>query len=223
SDLPIPADYDGDSKTDIAVFRQADNAWYYLASANNSFNMTSVDGDSSTNDMVLIMANKLAGNTPITSDKDSDWHLFYAGLLKLCTILAKKIVEDGEGASKLIEVVVTGAKSDKQAKAVAKSVISSSLVKTAIFGNDANWGRIACAVGYADSQINPAKLKIALGDLVLFAAGVPSPFSEEEAYQILQQKEIKINIDLGLGAVTATAWGCDLSYDYVKINAAYRT
>ena len=190
---------------------------------NESFNMISVDGDTSTNDMVLIMANKMAKNKPIKSLDSVDGKLFYEALLHLSIILSKKIAQDGEGATKLIEVVVSGAKSDKQAKKVAKAVVSSSLVKAAIFGNDANWGRIACAVGYADNQVKANKLKISLENLMLFTDGVSLPFSEEEALQLLKQKNIAIHIDLGLGNAKSTSWGCDLSYDYIKINAAYRT
>ncbi|MFN8770563.1 MAG: bifunctional glutamate N-acetyltransferase/amino-acid acetyltransferase ArgJ [Neisseriaceae bacterium] len=190
---------------------------------NQSFNMISVDGDSSTNDMVLVMANKMAKNTPIKSLNSEDGKIFYAGLVELMILLAKKIAQDGEGATKLIEVTVIGAKSPKQAKNVAKSVVSSTLVKAAIFGNDANWGRIACAVGYADNQINPNKMQISLGNLKLFANGLPLAFSEEDALNLLQQKTVNINIDLCLGNSHSMAWGCDLSYDYVKINAAYRT
>jgi glutamate N-acetyltransferase/amino-acid N-acetyltransferase len=190
---------------------------------NNSFNMISVDGDSSTNDMVLVMANKCAANKPIEDINHPDWQLFYEGLLCLCISLSKQIATDGEGATTLIAVNVCGAKSDKQAKLVAKSVVSSSLVKAAVFGNDANWGRIACAAGYANAAINPNKLNISLEKLMLFKHGVPLEFSEEEALKLLQNKEVNINLDLGLGEHSSTAWGCDLTYDYVKINAAYRT
>lgn len=190
---------------------------------NNSFNMISVDGDSSTNDMVLVMANKYAANVPIEDINHPDWQLFYEGLLCLCISLSKQIATDGEGATTLIAVNVSGAKSDKQAKLVAKSVVSSSLVKAAVFGNDANWGRIACAAGYANAAINPNKLNISLEELMLFKHGVPLEFSEDEALKLLQNKEVNINLDLGLGKYSSTAWGCDLTYDYVKINAAYRT
>mgnify|MGYP000470449800 FL=1 len=190
---------------------------------NNSFNMISVDGDSSTNDMVLVMANKYAANVPIEDINHPDWQLFYEGLLCLCISLSKQIATDGEGATTLIAVNVSGAKSDKQAKLVAKSVVSSSLVKAAVFGNDANWGRIACAAGYANAAINPNKLNISLEELMLFKHGVPLEFSEDEALKLLQNKEVNINLDLGLGEYSSTAWGCDLTYDYVKINAAYRT
>lgn len=190
---------------------------------NNSFNMISVDGDSSTNDMVLVMANGCAGNSPIDDLGSVDGQIFYAALLAVCTNLAKQIAHDGEGASKLITVNVAGAKTDKQAKLVAKAVISSSLVKAAMFGNDANWGRIACAVGYSNAGIQQNKLQIALEDLLLFEKGMPLTFNEEIALQLLQKTEVIINIDLGLGLEKSTAWGCDLTYDYVKINAAYRT
>lgn len=190
---------------------------------NNSFNMISVDGDSSTNDMVLVMANGYAGNSLIEDVNSTDGQIFYGALLALCTNLAKQIAQDGEGASKLITVNVSNAKTDKQAKLVAKAVISSSLVKSAMFGNDANWGRIACAVGYSNAGIKPNKLQIAIDNLVLFDKGMPILFSEELALQLLQQTEVIINISLGLGIKKSTAWGCDLTYDYVKINAAYRT
>jgi glutamate N-acetyltransferase/amino-acid N-acetyltransferase len=190
---------------------------------NKSFNMISVDGDTSTNDMVVIMANKMADNNPITSLDSPDGKIFYNALEQLSIILAKKIVEDGEGATKVIEVAVAGATNEEQAQIVAKSVIGSSLVKTAIFGNDANWGRIACAVGYADKDVDSNKLKIWLSDLALFANGVPLPFSEEIALELLKEKNVYINIDLGLGNSQALAWGCDMSYDYIKINASYRS
>ena len=189
----------------------------------NSFNMISVDGDSSTNDMVLVMANKQAHNATINTCSHPDWQLFYAGLLEVCTNLAKQIARDGEGATKLITVNVVGSTTEKQAKLVAKSVVSSSLVKAAIFGNDANWGRIACAIGCAGTNINPNKIDIGINGLKVFAHGMPLAFSEETALKLLQQKEVVIDINLGLGVVAGTAWGCDLSYDYVKINAAYRT
>lgn len=190
---------------------------------NNSFNMISVDGDTSTNDMAYIMANGLAKNTLIKTIKSGDGKLFYDGLVQVCIDLAKQIARDGEGATKLIAANVRGARNDKQAKVVAKSVISSSLVKAAIFGNDANWGRIAAAIGYSGSNVNPNKIDIAINGLEVFARGMPLKFSETKALEVLQQKDIAIDINLGLGKFASTAWGCDLSYDYVKINAAYRT
>jgi glutamate N-acetyltransferase/amino-acid N-acetyltransferase len=208
--------------SDVAIAPLALQAALRVAT-NNSFNMISVDGDSSTNDMVLLLANGLAGNQLIDSTSHPLWPKFLQALQTLCIELAKQIAADGEGATKLLETQVTGALNDKQARAVAKEVISSNLVKAAMFGNDANWGRIACAIGNSGTKINPQVLSIHLGSLCLFQNGVPLEFDEAEALSILQRPTVTIYIDLGLGAFTATAWGCDLSYDYVKINAAYRT
>lgn len=208
--------------TDINIDPQLLQKSLTLA-VNDSFNMISVDGDSSTNDMVLVMANGCAGNPQITSREDADWALFYNGLMTVCRSLAKQIVKDGEGAGKLITVNVDGAKTAKAAKTIAKSVISSTLLKAAMFGNDANWGRIACAVGYSGANIYLEKMVIKLENLVLFNKGLPLDFDEELAYRLLDQAEVEINIELGMGDKSATAWGCDLTYDYVKINAAYRT
>ncbi|AUR51272.1 bifunctional glutamate N-acetyltransferase/amino-acid acetyltransferase ArgJ [Aquella oligotrophica] len=208
--------------TDALITAEALQAALSLATE-NSFNMISVDGDSSTNDMLVAMANGLAKNNPIDNLQSIDGQIFYHALLELCINLAKQIAKDGEGASKLITVNVSGAKTSKQAKSVAKAVVSSSLVKAAVFGNDANWGRIACAVGYSDTQVKADKLEIAIENLLLFSAGVPLDFCEDTATKLLKQAEVKINIDLGLGKEKSTSWGCDLTYDYVKINAAYRT
>ncbi len=208
--------------TDISIDPQLLQKSLTMA-VNDSFNMISVDGDSSTNDMVLIMANGCAGNNQISSQDDPDWTLFYNGLITVCRSLAKQVAKDGEGAGKLITVNVSGAKTLKAAKIIAKSVISSSLLKAAIFGNDANWGRIACAVGYSGADIHLEKLVIKLENLTLFCNGLPVDFDEELAYSLLDKPEVEINIDLGMGDTSATAWGCDLTYDYVKINAAYRT
>ncbi len=208
--------------TDVMISHKALQSALNLATG-NSFNMISVDGDSSTNDMALVMANGYAKNTIIDDLNSPDGQIFYNALLELCINLARQIAKDGEGASKLITVNVFGAKTTKQAKQVAKSVASSLLVKAAVFGNDANWGRIACAVGYSDTLIKPDKLKISLENLLLFSDGVPLNFCENAATELLKQSEVKINIDLGLGTENGTSWGCDLTYDYVKINAAYRT
>ena len=189
----------------------------------NSFNMISVDGDSSTNDMVIVLANKLAGNKAIVDINSQDYKIFYSSLLEVCTNLAKQIVMDGEGATKTFEVNVIGAKNEKQAKIIARTISASSLVKAALFGDDANWGRIACAVGYSQTSANVNKMQIALDDYILFSDGLPIKFDEEIAKTKLCQKLVKVNVDLKLGHYTATAWGCDLSYDYVKINAEYFT
>lgn len=187
-----------------------------------SFNMISVDGDTSTNDMVVILANGLAGNPKITMESE---HLqeFERAITDICTILAKKIAQDGEGATKLIEVEVTGALSLEDARKGARAICSSNLVKTAIFGEDANWGRIVTALGYSGAQVDPLKVDVYLGDLLVAQKGTGLYFDEEKARDILKQKEVKLKVDLNLGSAEAKAWGCDLSYDYVKINADYRT
>lgn len=187
-----------------------------------SFNMITVDGDTSTNDMVLIMANGLAENPEIVAE-GPDWDAFCAGLDRLCTHLARAIARDGEGATKLLEVQVTGAPSVEDARKAARSVVGSSLVKAAMFGNDANWGRILAAVGYSGAEFNPEAVDLWLGPVQVMAGGAPLPFNEDAARQVLMQAEVAVRVELHAGAAAATAWGCDLSYDYVKINADYRT
>lgn len=192
----------------------------------NSFNMISVDGDQSTNDTCCILANGLAGNKLIKT-ANSDYHLF-AEALAYCTVkLSKMIAKDGEGATKLIECTVKGAKSVKMAKNVAKTVIKSSLVKAAMFGSDANWGRVLCAVGYSGEKVNVNAIDVDFisraGKLSVCEDGYGVDFSEEFAKKVLSEDEINIEINLKLGTSEATAWGCDLTYDYVKINGDYRT
>ncbi len=189
---------------------------------NQTFNMITVDGDTSTNDMVLVLANGKAGNAVLTKEHPG-WRKFLAGLSYVCQQLAKHIARDGEGATKLIEVDVSRAKTDQMAQIVGKSIIMSSLVKTAIFGTDPNWGRIVCAIGYSGQSINPNTVKVCLGPIVVFENGIPTDFDQAEAVKYLEQETIQIKVDLGLGQGRAVAWGCDLTYDYVKINAAYRT
>ncbi len=189
---------------------------------NDSFNMITVDGDTSTNDMVLVMANGLAGNQEL-SESHPQWSIFLDGLKMICTSLAKQIARDGEGATKLIEVHVTNAKSSIDAKIISKSIIGSNLVKAAIFGEDANWGRIVNAIGYSGVTVNPELLNVSIGNIKVVENGLPAGFSEETAKEYLQSENIQILVDLGEGHGSATAWGCDLSYDYVKINASYRT
>ena len=195
-------------------------------SVNISYNRISVDGDSSTNDMVLIMANGLANNETIL-EKNDDFNLFLEALTLLNIYLAKKIAKDGEGATKLIECTVKNAPSIENAEVLAKSVINSNLVKAAIFGSDANWGRILCALGYADIEFDPEKVDVrfesSAGEIVVCKNGLPTNFDESKAKKILLQDEIKILIDLKLGSCKATSWGCDLTYDYVKINGDYRS
>lgn len=187
-----------------------------------SFNMITVDGDCSTNDMVLVLANGLQENQTL-NESHPDWELFLNGLQYVSQDLAKQIAKDGEGATKLIEVQVKGAGTDEAAGEIAKAIISSNLVKAAVYGSDPNWGRIVCAVGYSEQPIQVDKVSIALGDLQVVENGLPIDFDEEAGTEYLQQETVTIHVDLQNGAGEATAWGCDLTYDYVKINASYRT
>lgn len=193
----------------------------------DTFNMLSIDGDTSTNDMVSILANGMAGNTPIESCMGADYEAFVAALYKVCEKLCAIMAKDGEGATKLLVCEVTGAKSTAAAKLVAKAVIKSTLLKAAIFGADANWGRVLCAIGYSGTHVDVHKVDVffrsAAGTVCVCTHGAGVPFSEEEAKQILLEKEIEILVDLNAGDEGATAWGCDLTYDYVKINGDYRT
>jgi len=189
---------------------------------NTSFNMISVDGDTSTNDMVVLMANGMAKNPVITSDSQY-YELFQKAITEICITLAKMIAKDGEGATKLIEVQVHGALSLEDARKAALAICSSSLVKSAIFGEDANWGRIVTALGYSGAEVDPDKVDVYLGDLLMAENGTGLSFDEDKASQILAQKEVILAVDLKLGQYEAKAWGCDLSYDYVRINADYRT
>lgn len=192
----------------------------------HSFNMVSVDGDTSTNDMVSVLANGMAENKEITADGE-DFTAFCDALASVTKYLCRQIAADGEGATKLLECNVVGATDEKTAKTVAKSVICSSLVKAAMFGADANWGRVLCAIGYAGVEVDVQKVSVSFqsvkGNVCVCEKGAGVQFSEEKAKEILMEKEIKINVSLGEGNATATAWGCDLTYDYVKINGDYRT
>ena len=195
-------------------------------SIQDTFNMVSVDGDTSTNDTVLLLANGMAGNEEIT-EKNESYGLFCQALNEVNTFLAKAIAADGEGATALFEVKVIHAKDKEQAVTLSKSVITSSLTKAAIFGHDANWGRILCAMGYSGAQFDPEKVDLyfesAAGRIQLIEDGVALLYSEEEATRILSEKEVTALIDMKMGDAEATAWGCDLTYDYVKINADYRS
>ncbi len=187
-----------------------------------SFNMISVDRDTSTNDMVLAMANSLAGNERITA-KGEAYRAFSEALGEVATQLAKLIARDGEGATKLVEVRVRGAGSLEDARAIARSIAGSNLVKTAVFGEDANWGRILCAAGYSGAKFDPARVEIYLGDLQVAAKGQGVAFSEQRAREILGREEVAITVALQAGEYAAVAWTCDLTFDYVKINASYRS
>ncbi|MGI6020355.1 MAG: bifunctional ornithine acetyltransferase/N-acetylglutamate synthase [Lachnospiraceae bacterium] len=192
----------------------------------NTFNMVSVDGDTSTNDMVVVLANGLAGNETITEEGD-DFSEFMKALNTVTVALCKMIAGDGEGATKLLECSVTGAACEKTAKIVAKSIITSSLTKAAMFGADANWGRILCAIGYSGADVDVNKIDVAFrspaGEITVCRDGSGVEFSEEKAKEILLEKEIEILVSLNDGDAKAVAWGCDLTYDYVKINGDYRT
>lgn len=187
-----------------------------------TFNQITVDGDTSTNDTVLVMANGMANNEPITLDHP-DYPVFLELLAKTCESLAKQIAKDGEGATKLIEVEVSGSKTEEEARAIAKQIVGSNLVKTAVYGSDANWGRIITAIGQTNTEVNPTTVDIAIGNIVMLKNSEPQVFSEEEAINYLEQDFIKITVNLHNGDAKGKAWGCDLSYDYVKINASYRT
>ena len=191
-----------------------------------SFNMISIDGDTSTNDMVSVLSNGLAGN-PVIDSEGEGYEAFCKALNAVTTYLCRRIAADGEGATKLLECKVTGAKDDETAKVVAKSVICSSLLKAAMFGADANWGRVLCAIGYSGADVDVQKVDVAFrsnkGEIAVCKNGAGVEFSEEKAKEILLEQEIEILIAVGEGNGKATAWGCDLTYDYVKINGDYRT
>ena len=195
-------------------------------SVQTTYNMVSVDGDTSTNDTVVILANGMAGNTLI-AEENEDFAAFKEALHYVNKRLAKNLVRDGEGATKFIEIKVSGAKTEEDAKAMAKSVVTSNLVKTAMFGADANWGRVLCAMGYSGVNFNPQKVDITFvsekGKIQLMEQGTPIVFDEEKASEILGDKEITVNIKISEGNSEAVAWGCDLSYEYVKINGEYRS
>ena len=192
----------------------------------NTFNMVSVDGDTSTNDMVLVMANGLAGNEEVTAEGE-DFAAFMQALNSVTVALCRMIAGDGEGATKLLECRVDGAQDEQTAKTVAKSVICSSLLKAAMFGADANWGRVLCAIGYSGAAVDVNRIDVAFrsgkGSILVCRDGAGVDFSEEKAKEILMEKEIEILVSLHAGTGCATAWGCDLTYDYVKINGDYRT
>ncbi len=192
----------------------------------NTFNMVSVDGDTSTNDMVTVLASGLAGNEKITAEGE-DFTAFMQALNTVTVYLCKKIAGDGEGATKMLECEVFGAKDLKTARTAAKSVICSSLVKAAMFGSDANWGRILCAIGYSGADVDVNKIDVSFrsekGEIAVCKMGAGIDFSEEVAKEILLQNEIVISVNLNQGNAQSVAWGCDLTYDYVKINGDYRT
>ena len=197
-----------------------------LETVNVSFNRISVDGDTSTNDSCIVLANGLAGNETIT-EKGADYAAFLEALQALCMALAKKMASDGEGAKHLITCTVTGAASEGSAETIAKSVISSTLTKAAIFGADANWGRVLCAMGYSGEDFDPDKVDVhfasAAGEIEVCHQGRGLDFDEDLAKKILTEHDVEINITMGEGGGSCTCWGCDITYDYIKINGDYRT
>ena len=192
----------------------------------DTYNMISVDGDTSTNDTCLLLANGMAEN-PVISEKNEDYDRFCEALRTVNEYLAKQMAGDGEGATALFEVKVIGAETKEQAKIISKSVITSNLTKAAIYGHDANWGRILCAMGYSGAQFDPEKVDLffesAAGKMQIIKDGVALDYGEEEATKILSEPEVTAIADIKMGTAEATAWGCDLTYDYVKINADYRS
>lgn len=198
----------------------------HKASVKKTYNRVSVDGDTSTNDMCVIMANGMAGNNEITADGE-DFNKFFEAVHYVNTYLARQIARDGEGSTRLITCIVKNAKAENQAETLAKSVASSSLVKAAMFGSDANWGRVLCAMGYSGEEFDPKKVDIsfcsAAGEILVCKDGTGLKFDEEKAKKILVEDEVIILADIKDGAETVTAWGCDLTYDYVKINGDYRS
>ncbi len=192
----------------------------------HSFNQICVDGDTSTNDTVILLANGLAGNDAIDSEGD-DFSIFCEALAKVTVYLARKMARDGEGATKLIECCVSGAPDEKTADAVSKSVISSDLFKAAMFGQDANWGRVLCAIGYTEGDFSTENIDVTMssakGSVLVCKGSRHEEFSEEKASEILSEEEITIKVDMNQGSASAVAWGCDLTYDYVRINGDYRS
>lgn len=192
------------------------------ACVEKSFNMISVDGDMSTNDTVVVLANGAANNEKITTE-NADYQTFFDNLMEICVEMAKEIAADGEGASKFLTINVNGAKSFEDAKTVGMAVANSPLVKTAFFGEDPNWGRVICAVGYSGADMVPEKTVVKFGGITIFANGTGADFDEKALSEVMRAKNITIDIELNLGEAQATVWSCDLSYEYVKINGEYHT
>jgi glutamate N-acetyltransferase/amino-acid N-acetyltransferase len=188
-----------------------------------SFNSISIDGDTSTNDTLLVMANGVAGNAPIVGLTTADGQAFLEGLTAVCTALAQAVVRDGEGATRFVTIRVSGARSNADAKLAAMTIAKSPLVKTALFGADPNWGRVLCAIGYSGADIDPNRVLLHFGGMKVLEHGLPLPFDEAGAHAILDVPEVLIDAELGLGDGTATVWTCDFSYEYVRVNAEYRT
>ncbi len=192
-----------------------------LRAVQKSFNCIAVDNDMSTNDSVILLANGASGIAIQSGTQDEE--LFYQGLLQVCVWLARNIVADGEGATKFVEIKITGADTVDNARKIAKSIAVSQLCKTAFFGGDPNWGRILCAIGYSGVPVEPEKVKLWIGNILVFEKGLPANYDEKEVAEIMKNKEFVIHADIGMGSEEICYWTSDLSYDYVKINADYRT
>lgn len=188
-----------------------------------TFNMITVDGDTSTNDTVCVMANGQSGNALIDSEADPNYHSFVEVLQTVCRFLAQQVVRDGEGATKFLEITVKGALHFEQGKKAAMSIAKSPLVKTAFFGQDPNWGRILCAVGYSGANVQPARTSLSIGGVTIVEAGLGARYDEAALRKVMSEKDITVVVDLGLGEAEATVWTCDFSYEYVKINGEYHT
>lgn len=188
-----------------------------------SFNMVSVDGDTSTNDSVIVLANGLAGNPTLSDKASEDYKIFSQALKQVCIYLAKQIARDGEGATKFLEVNVRGAKSFADAKTVAMAIAKSPLVKTAFFGQDPNWGRIICAVGYSEVELEPEKIALTIGGINIVTGGMGVEADVTALAAVMAEHDIVLTVELGLGTAEATVWTCDFSYEYVKINGEYHT
>ncbi len=208
--------------TDAAISKECLQKALVIANK-DSFNMVTVDGDTSTNDTLAVLANGLAGNSLIDNPESEEFQLFTAALQQVCVYMARMIARDGEGATRLLEVKVVNSPSQEDARIAARTIAGSNLVKAAIFGQDANWGRIICALGYSGAEFAPEEVDVYLGELLVAEKGRGLAFDETVARRILEQDEVVVTVDLHAGEYAATAWGCDLSYDYVKINADYRT
>ena len=212
--------------TDAAISPKALDAALHSA-VEESFNMVSIDGDTSTNDTCAVLANGLAGNAEIAEPEGMDYNTFAEALTQLCVKIARTLAKDGEGASRLLVCSVTGAKDRENARTAAKGIVCSTLFKAAMFGADANWGRVLCALGYCGAETDVTKVGVSFsskaGTITVCENGAGIPFSEEQAKKVLSEDEVTVGVSLGDGNACATAFGCDLTYDYVKINGDYRT
>ncbi len=206
-----------DAAVDVALLRSA-----LRAASDDTFNMVTIDGDTSTNDMVLLLANGAAGN-PEISEGGPDAEAFAAALRVLCSHLSRELVRDAEGSTKIFSVRVEGAASLQDARLAARSIASSSLVKSAIHGNDPNWGRVVCAAGYSGAELDVSKVSFFINDIAIMEGGTPIPFHRESVIAIMSRDEVSLTVRLGLGEHAATAWGCELTEEYVQFNSAYTT